>query len=116
IPVERVFAISGLTREGCEPLCLAVNEYLESIREPEPAVVDVRFDREAPAADDPRFGPRGAALSESAERGNRDIEHAAELPGRGSADIERPADPSRRTDRIGGADELSRDDDSSGDI
>jgi GTP-binding protein len=102
IPVERVFAISGLTREGCEPLCLAVNEYLESIREP--------------AADDPRFGPRGAALSESAERGNRDIEHAAELPDRGSADIERPADASRRADRIGGADELSRDDDSSGDV
>jgi GTP-binding protein len=116
IPVERVFAISGLTREGCEPLCLAVNEYLESIREPEPAVVDVRFDREAPAADDPRFGPRGAALSESAERGNRDIEHAAELPDRGNPDIERASHESPRADGFGGADELSRDDAADGDI
>ena len=46
IPVERVFAISGLTREGCEPLCLAINVYLESIRPPEATDVDVRFDRE----------------------------------------------------------------------
>jgi hypothetical protein len=30
--VDRVFAISGLTREGCEPLMLAINDYLESIR------------------------------------------------------------------------------------
>ena len=46
MPVERVFAISALTREGCEPLCLAVNEYLESIRTATEAEVDVRFDRD----------------------------------------------------------------------
>ncbi|MFA7667529.1 MAG: GTPase ObgE [Burkholderiaceae bacterium] len=46
IPVERVFAISALTREGCEPLCVAVHAYLESIREPEPAEPDIRFDRQ----------------------------------------------------------------------
>lgn len=46
MPVERVFAISALTREGCEPLCLAVNEYLESIRTAAEAEVDVRFDRD----------------------------------------------------------------------
>jgi GTP-binding protein len=52
LPIERVFAISGLTREGCEPLCLAINEYLESIREPEQTDADVRFDRDAaPSAD-----------------------------------------------------------------
>ncbi|TXL68847.1 GTPase ObgE [Zeimonas arvi] len=116
IPVERVFAVSGLTREGCEPLCLAVNEYLESIREPEPAVVDVRFDRDAPAVDDPRFGPRGAALSESAERGNRDIEHAAALPDRGNPDIERASHDSPRADGFGGADERSCADEAGGDI
>ncbi len=45
MPVERVFAISALTREGCEPLCRGVNEYLESIRPAEPAAIDVRFER-----------------------------------------------------------------------
>ncbi|HRA77890.1 MAG TPA: GTPase ObgE [Burkholderiaceae bacterium] len=45
MPVARVFAISALTREGCESLCLAVNEYLESIRPHEDAEVDVRFER-----------------------------------------------------------------------
>ncbi|MGE0804351.1 MAG: GTPase ObgE, partial [Burkholderiaceae bacterium] len=46
-PIERVFAISGLTREGCEPLCLAINEYLEGIRAAENAAQqDVRFDRD----------------------------------------------------------------------
>jgi len=44
VPVERVFAISALTREGCEPLCRAVNDYLESIRPPEPDAIDVRFE------------------------------------------------------------------------
>jgi len=47
MPVERVFAISALTREGCESLCLSVNGYLESIRPAEPDAADVRFDREA---------------------------------------------------------------------
>jgi GTP-binding protein len=49
IPVERVFSISGLTREGCESLCLAINTYLESIRPPEAADADVRFAREVDA-------------------------------------------------------------------
>ncbi|NUP97223.1 MAG: GTPase ObgE [Planctomycetaceae bacterium] len=56
MPVERVFAISALTREGCEPLCLSINEYLESIREPEPSAIDVRFE---PAPDPGSHGPRG---------------------------------------------------------
>ncbi|HMM52947.1 MAG TPA: GTPase ObgE [Burkholderiaceae bacterium] len=55
MPVERVFAISALTREGCEPLCLSINEYLESIREPEPSAIDVRFE---PAPDPGSPGPR----------------------------------------------------------
>jgi GTP-binding protein len=50
LPVPRVFAISGLTREGCENLCLAVHEYLQTIRDAEVPVPDVRFDREAPDA------------------------------------------------------------------
>jgi len=44
VKVERVFAISGLTREGCESLMLAIYEYLESVRPVQPAVEDVRFD------------------------------------------------------------------------
>ncbi|MCC7059545.1 MAG: 50S ribosome-binding GTPase, partial [Burkholderiaceae bacterium] len=44
LPLDRVFRISALTHEGCEALCLAVNEYLESIREAEPATLDVRFE------------------------------------------------------------------------
>jgi len=44
VRVDRVFSISGLTREGCEPLMLAIHEYLESIRPAEPEVEDVRFD------------------------------------------------------------------------
>jgi len=44
VKVERVFAISGLTREGCESLMLAIYEYLESVRPVQPAVADVRFD------------------------------------------------------------------------
>ncbi len=58
--VDRVFAVSGLTREGCEPLMLAIYEHLESIRPPEPVEADVRFEREAadarptPAADEAR--------------------------------------------------------------
>ena len=47
LPVERVFAISAVTREGCEALCLAVNGYLESLRVPEPAGFDVRFEQQA---------------------------------------------------------------------
>jgi GTP-binding protein len=43
VRVDRVFVISGLTREGCEPLLLAIHEWLDSIR-PQEKVVDVRFD------------------------------------------------------------------------
>lgn len=46
IPVERVFSISALTHEGCELLCLTINQYLESIRPAEAADIDPRFDRE----------------------------------------------------------------------
>jgi GTP-binding protein len=67
MPVERVFAVSALTREGCEPLCLAANEYLESIRPAESDAVDVRFeraagatpDRDAPGDDDARETSHG---------------------------------------------------------
>ena len=45
MPVERVFAISGLSREGCQALCLAIYEHLSRVREPEPAQADVRFAR-----------------------------------------------------------------------
>ncbi|MCX7272568.1 MAG: GTPase ObgE [Burkholderiales bacterium] len=44
LPVNKVFAISGLTREGCEEMLLEINLYLESLREPEPAQADPRFD------------------------------------------------------------------------
>ncbi len=47
MPVTRVFAISGLTREGCEELLLEINGYLESLREPEAKVADPRFDNPA---------------------------------------------------------------------
>lgn len=57
-----VFQISGLTREGCEPLIQAVYEHVAAHREPAVEVPDVRFtapsEIEAPAApatDDPRF-------------------------------------------------------------
>jgi GTP-binding protein len=68
LPVNKVFAISGLTREGCEEMLLEINLYLESLREPEPAQADPRFDTvaasvpapvsalaalAAPAADEP---------------------------------------------------------------
>ena len=43
LPVGKVFAISGLTREGCEALMLEVNAYLESLRAPEAVEVDPRF-------------------------------------------------------------------------
>ena len=49
VKVDRVFAISGLTHEGCQPLMLALNEYLESIRPPEVQERDARFD--SPAMD-----------------------------------------------------------------
>jgi GTP-binding protein len=49
VRVDRVFAISGLSREGCETLTLAIYEYLESIRPPAAEEVDVRFEREADA-------------------------------------------------------------------
>ncbi len=48
VKVDRVFALSALTREGCEPLVLAVYEYLESIRPPEAGDVDVRFEPQPP--------------------------------------------------------------------
>jgi len=66
IPVERVFAISGLTREGCEPLCLAINVYLESIRPPEATDVDVRFDREV---DSGAPGPSGETAGSGDDAG-----------------------------------------------
>ena len=52
LPVSRVFAVSGLTREGCEELMREVHAWLEARREPEPAERDPRFDAPvAPTAD-----------------------------------------------------------------
>jgi GTP-binding protein len=44
LPVDRVFEISGLTREGCEALCLAVHDYLQTLRDAEHPMPDVRFE------------------------------------------------------------------------
>ncbi len=50
------FALSALTREGCEPLIRAIYEHVALSRNPPEPDADPRFDR--PAADDPRFaGP-----------------------------------------------------------
>jgi GTP-binding protein len=56
VKVERVFAVSALSHEGCEPLMLAVYDYLESIRPADESDADVRFDRAdaAVAGADPR--------------------------------------------------------------
>ena len=62
IPVGKIYAISGLTREGCEPMLLDINAYLESLREPEAAQADPRFDQ--PAADAGAL--RSGAAAESA--------------------------------------------------
>jgi GTP-binding protein len=43
-----VFAISALTREGCEPLARAVYEHVAKVRNVVPADVDPRFDGPAP--------------------------------------------------------------------
>jgi GTP-binding protein len=58
----RVFEISALTREGCEPLIRAVYEHVASVKAPPIEEPDVRFtpaeaEPEAPAIDpaDPRF-------------------------------------------------------------
>ncbi len=48
--VDRVFAISGLTHEGCQGLMLEVAQYLESIRPPQAPERDARFD--APGGED----------------------------------------------------------------
>jgi len=44
IDPERIYAISALTREGCERLCFAINDWLEADRAPDSAPPDVRFD------------------------------------------------------------------------
>jgi GTP-binding protein len=46
LPIDagRVYPISALTREGCERLCFAIQDWLESQRQPEAAAPDVRFD------------------------------------------------------------------------
>ncbi|MFT3799954.1 MAG: GTPase ObgE [Burkholderiaceae bacterium] len=70
IPVERVFVISGATGEGTAALCQAVYEYLETVREAEVPVVDVRFDDRPDGRDAPRDGqaePAGAADGGEAE-------------------------------------------------
>jgi len=62
LPIGKVFAISGLTREGCEALMLEVHAYLESLRAPEAVEVDPRFATAvaAPAHDAPVAAPREA--------------------------------------------------------
>ncbi len=53
IDVNRVFPVSALTREGCQALCWAIQEYLESVRPKAAQERDVRFDAsEAPARAD----------------------------------------------------------------
>ena len=46
IPVDpkRIFALSALTREGCQALCWAIQDYLEAIRPQQDEDRDVRFD------------------------------------------------------------------------
>jgi GTP-binding protein len=44
VDADRVYPISALTREGCEMLCFAIFEYLQSLRLPEHPDPDVRFD------------------------------------------------------------------------
>jgi GTP-binding protein len=44
IDPERVYAISALTREGCERLCFAIHDWLESQRVPAVTEHDIRFD------------------------------------------------------------------------
>ena len=46
IPVDpkRIFALSALTREGCQALCWAIQDYLEAIRPQQAEDRDVRFD------------------------------------------------------------------------
>jgi GTP-binding protein len=46
IPVDpkRIFALSALTREGCQSLCWAIQDYLEAIRPQQDEDRDVRFD------------------------------------------------------------------------
>ncbi|MBN9428791.1 MAG: GTPase ObgE [Burkholderiales bacterium] len=74
MPIERVFAISGLTHEGCEPLCLAVNEYLERIRADEAgADADVRFDRDmadVPASESAQVSAARAHEGDAGPRGD----------------------------------------------
>lgn len=55
IAIERVFAISALTREGCEHVCLAVADWLESTRPKPDEAPDARFVSPASslASDDP---------------------------------------------------------------
>lgn len=55
-----VFRISGLTREGCEPLIQAVYQHVAAHRAPPVELPDVRFaplpqDEPPPVSDDPRF-------------------------------------------------------------
>ena len=66
IPVGKIYAISGLTREGCEPMLLDINAYLESLREPEAAEADPRFDQPAADAGALRSGAAGESAAEPA--------------------------------------------------
>ena len=52
IPIDRnrVFAISALTREGCQPLIWAIQEHLDAVRPQQDRERDVRFDEAPPPA------------------------------------------------------------------
>ncbi|HMN82408.1 MAG TPA: GTPase ObgE [Burkholderiaceae bacterium] len=65
MPVERVFAISGLSREGCQALCLAIYDHLSKVREPAPAEADVRF---APVAAESVSGSASGSAAGSAAK------------------------------------------------
>lgn len=67
VPRERVFAISGLSHEGCEALALAVYDYLEQVREAEQPAPDIRFDTVAePLAADSLAGQEAIEAAEAA--------------------------------------------------
>jgi len=73
VPVERVFAISALTHEGCDRLCLAIADWLDAARPKENEERDVRFD--APTDADARDGAQREDARDLDERRDDGREH-----------------------------------------
>ena len=84
IPVDtdRIFPVSALTREGCQALCWAVQEYLESVRPHTEAERDVRFDADAqaPSADAATAQAAGSETPPGANKPQTAVEPTAPLP------------------------------------